>query len=734
MLIATKINTVTDIIEEIRLDGHYLSLVQNKLCNEVGETASLEIKLNSLKIFSQFTNPLTQSIPNNRTGIMIGKVQSGKTSNFISLIGLAFDNSYDICIVFGGYTKKLLDQNTTRLRKYFKSENNVLVLMTKELIDSEKSALIERILRSRSTNTKVIIMALKKSKGHIDAIIDKIYNKSAFLRKVPALIIDDEGDQASLNTKALSQEQSATYSSILKLRSSMDIHTYVSITATPQANMLIEKVDKLSPDFGTLIYPGIGYCGLETFHSEKDSIYIRNIDETEELFLSPTGIPKSFYLALADFFVGGAIRMLRFDFEPHSMLIHPSRKIKDHRSVHTKVNVLVQQWLKKLSNPNDIAYDGLLRILEPAFEDYNKMYNTPLVFSDIEKTLQIIPYVFGEVIVMNSESIIEESEIYKKLNYNIYVGGDMLGRGITIPGLAVTYIFRESKAETNIDTLEQRARWFGYKDKPGASYIDVCRVYMTEKNRFNMNKIFLHEEDLWDTLEYAQDKEIAFKQIKRLFLVDTDELRITRTSVGPTEKYSSKWRYQTFYQKIKEYNKNNISIINTIRTNNKESETTLKIVGSSEHLLYSNLDFAYFFDQISQFRFPLDSSLQLDFIRKIYDISTKEHLSIYIDLIVMRHNILEERGIESNGQIKQLMQGRGSKDISFVKSGLKYPGDKHLLLDRQTIQVQVHDLTILGDITVKYPTLAIRLPDYLITAFNKYVTRKEKVEEYSDEE
>ena len=140
------------------------------------------------------------------------------------------------------------------------------------------------------------------------------------LKERPVLIIDDEGDEYSLNTKVKQKKESSTYSAILNFKNSLQRHCYVSVTATPQANLLISKIDELSPDFGVLVPPGNGYCGLDVFHS--DDKYTITIPENEEPLIE-VGIPASLKKSLAMFFVFCFIQSHRTHRKDKlSMLIH----------------------------------------------------------------------------------------------------------------------------------------------------------------------------------------------------------------------------------------------------------------------------------------------------------------------------------------------------------------------------------------------------------------------------
>lgn len=179
----------------VNLDGRYMSAVQNYLVADGIPTDGVtKIVSNAAQTLSYCPDP--EGIGKcQKTGIVIGKVQSGKTSNFISITALAFDNDYDIVIVLGGTKKPLVKQNRDRIKEYFSTTKDVLVLDTTDFKDQLTA---QKMHQFRKMNKKVVIVALK-SPAQINYIADNIFFDSVFAEK-PILIIDDEGDEASLNT------------------------------------------------------------------------------------------------------------------------------------------------------------------------------------------------------------------------------------------------------------------------------------------------------------------------------------------------------------------------------------------------------------------------------------------------------------------------------------------------------------------------------------------------------
>jgi hypothetical protein len=330
--------------------GRYATGIKNYLLADgIPEDGVTAIINNAAEVLGYCPNPKSEA-EKRLTGIVIGKVQSGKTSNFISLTALAFDNGYSHVVVFGGTKKVLVKQNSDRINEYFNGMDEVAVLNTTDHRAILTEHAVSQFIRM---GKKVIIVALKRP-AQVDLIRKNIFSGTV-LSTIPTLIIDDEGDEASLNTLVGKGGKSSTYLAIERLKNVLPRHCFVSVTATPQANLLINSMDFLSPEFGVLVEPGKGYCGLDVFHS-PDSCYIVEIPETEGSLLDP-GIPKSFYSALATFFIACGIFSAR-GCEPGeklSMLIHPSQKKVDHKIVLKKTEKIVNEWRRKSKNKEDIA-------------------------------------------------------------------------------------------------------------------------------------------------------------------------------------------------------------------------------------------------------------------------------------------------------------------------------------------------------------------------------------------
>ena len=702
----------------IMSDGYFKRNVERQMLrDEMTQDAIDSVFNNAARILQHCPNP-TNMDQVASTGIVIGKVQSGKTSNFISVLALAFDNQYDVAVVLGGNTLELLKQNATRIQSAFNVDPEKLTVLRTN--DNKSLINPDRIREFVENGRKVIIVGLKHHK-HINQIAEIFDN--GFLADQPVLVVDDEGDQATLNTKAYIDSMSSTYESVLNLKSKLRRHCFLSVTATPQANILIKAFDTLSPDFGELVYPGEGYCGLQTFHGENTDIYVKEIPEDEGNLLDVTGVPQTVYTAMAMFFVGNAIRRSRGDSGTHAMLIHPSQKKYDHRIVENKIQGILYDWKNKakmrLSGRNDISYLALQKILRNAYDRYVEDGVKCIPFEDLElTTLDRIKECSPVHICNSDENASENSLLYKT---NIFVGGNLVERGLTIKGLAVTYITRRAKGKSNVDNTEQRARWFGYK----AKYIDVCRVFTTKDIKEDFSSILEHDEDMWASIERAQERGIAFKDMPRIFvLARSSYLTLTRKNVARTEQYAlSEWKPQKYYITDEEIAKQNEEVIAGYRTQHGDQIDIVEYNRIQKHAFLRCLKYGEIYnDLLSKIKTPEDESLSKDFFASLKEALQKCEIDPDVDLVWIRDEDHQERKILEDSSIQQLFQGRNPN----VNSPTYYEGDRSLADEQpDRIQIQIHMVKPSNKENYSHysPAIALYLPEWCTEKLEKLVVR-----------
>jgi hypothetical protein len=219
------------------------------------------------------------------TGLVVGYVQSGKTLSFTTVIGLARDNGFPLVVVIAGNKDSLLSQSHKRLARDLDVEGGDKLpawIMEKNprAQDSKYEQLLRQTIANWSDKTRdddekpTLLLTVLKQTQRLTALTDLLSKMD--LKGVPALVIDDEADQASLNAKVNHGEESTTYTRLCELRDALPCHTFLQYTATPQAPLLINIADTLSPDFVHVLEPGEGYVGGVDFFAQQ-SPYVKVI-------------------------------------------------------------------------------------------------------------------------------------------------------------------------------------------------------------------------------------------------------------------------------------------------------------------------------------------------------------------------------------------------------------------------------------------------------------------------
>ncbi len=222
----------------ISIDREESTHLRSRWSEVVSDDEWEEVVSVAASILGQCPNPTGPA--RQTTGLALGKIQSGKTLSYTALIALAIDNRYRVTVVLAGTKNPLLEQNYARLYSDI-AEGRPIVTPFKNPIQTD-SDVVRSVLHAGGHALIVVL----KNRTRIDGVTS-LLSMSEF-RGYPTLIIDDEGDEASLNTQFRRGAQSAIYGSILRLRRELGAHAYIAYTATPQANLLISGIDGLSPD------------------------------------------------------------------------------------------------------------------------------------------------------------------------------------------------------------------------------------------------------------------------------------------------------------------------------------------------------------------------------------------------------------------------------------------------------------------------------------------------------
>jgi hypothetical protein len=398
-------------------------------------------------------------------GLIYGLVQSGKTGALTVTGAMGADSGYAVILILTSDIDPLYKQTLQRVRESFPG---IDVLAKNDFRDVE--AFNKRI------KSGVCAIVSTKNGRMLHTLIDN-FRKGRF-KNLSCLIIDDEADQASLNTKTSKDDgsRSAVNEKIADLRGLFERNTYLQVTATPQALFLQTPGHDFRPQFTVLSRSGADYVGGEDFFSDGSTL-VKEFDLSDIGDLvqggqpSPTlKIPDSLLRALDIFMVGGAFKRSKDADQNCAFLCHVSTKTADHKHI---VDLLLKY---KSDLPAGIKAKSPA-VIKRLMTAYNELASThPGVRnSKFEDLLNAVEFFSpgAHVKLVNGES---DDDVAVNSPYNLFVGGNKLGRGVTIKNLLVSYYGRNPK-KPQADTVLQHARMYGYRRKD----IGLLRLFLPQE-------------------------------------------------------------------------------------------------------------------------------------------------------------------------------------------------------------------------------------------------------------
>jgi hypothetical protein len=669
----------------IRVDCPEVAFLRDRY-HEIPEEEFNEMLRSATGLLSKCPNPKTKS--GQKTGIAIGKVQSGKTLSFTTLIALATANGYSRIIVLAGTKKALRDQTAQRFKRDLRISDPAYT--SRILLYTDPTTYNLDAIRNANSSTvnKSVLLVVLKTKKRIQDVKELL--SSPELPTAPTLIIDDEGDEASLNTYFRSGKQSATYKSILDLRKTLPLNSYIAYTATPQANLLLQTIDQLSPEFCAFIEPGTGYCGGSLFFGDRSGEFIREIKgPTDEE--SQKKVTDDLREALSVFFVGAAIRHIRSEGAKHTMLMHVSHLKDVHETLTGNVQAILRKWTDALLlKPKDPSRVGLLKFFTKAYGDLTARMSSPPSWDKVESRL-LRELQSSELHMVNSlPRGVQIAESTFQHENNIVIGGNILSRGVTIRDLAVSYITRRAD-NTNADTMEQRGRWFGYKSE----YLDLCRIYLPRQINMDFQEILRFEDDFWESMKRTLRQNLPIRDWPRIFKLNPElGLSPTRSSVANFYKFKPEgWKTQRKPVNPSVVQENINSVKQFFSSHNEKNEK----IGSAEHTFIRDCDVRDVITNLLE-KLNLDgtgweSSYYVEYLIRLVQSGKLNKM----DVVLMRKGGWQERTFENN-EINQLMVGHSSN----------YVGDREF--HEEKVQLQVYFIQKKQDENVKTTALALHIP------------------------
>ena len=506
------------------------ALIQGRKGREVAESISAE----SERILRRMPDPNLQSFRGQ--GLVVGYVQSGKTANYTAVAARAVDAGYRLVIVLSGIHDSLRNQTQIRLEKELTGTRmegvgqpafgRRWVRLTREDQDFDGSS-DSTVLQGDAP----LLLVAKKCVpilNRLDAWLEEA--GSELLHRTPVLLIDDEADQASINTRgnrpdgpSVDEDEepvdeagvapSRTNDLIRRILGRLPRVCYIAYTATPFANILINPdtndrevgPDLFPRDFVLQLPRPEGYTGTEELFGveaqernvlrivpDEDVLLLRGPGSrrrTGEIRVPDPALPTSLSDSIDDFLIAGAIRCLRgLEGQPHTMLVHVSHRITDQH----RIALAVQSYLDELRNQSHFTPTEFEQRIRQAWDRFRAgVAEPPPIEALLEQCKQVLSVL--ELLEMNSDSG-EELDYENRPNRQVIaIGGNRLSRGLTLEGLTISYFLRTTSM---CDTLLQMARWYGFR----TGYEDLIRIWTTAGIARWFGELALVEQSLRDAI------------------------------------------------------------------------------------------------------------------------------------------------------------------------------------------------------------------------------------------
>ncbi|MBX9254987.1 alpha-1,4 polygalactosaminidase [Desmonostoc muscorum CCALA 125] len=666
------------------------------LLNHLGlpdEESRTRIQNEAIEVIRRCVPPV--SLSGSKTGLVTGYVQSGKTMSFTTVAALACDNGYRMVIVIGGTKTNLFKQSNDRLKKDLRLDTRSDRKW--KYVENPRGDKRQNIQSTLDTwhdpsvpedERQIALLTVMKQSDHLQHLNNLLLSMN--LEGVPVLIIDDEADQAGLNNKVNQGAMSTIYRHLIELRQLLPHHSFLQYTATPQAPLLINIVDVLSPDFAEVLTPGADYSGGKEFFLDNP-ILIKTIPGSEiptqdNQVIDP---PETFLFAMMLFYLGVAAGYIKDKGRGNrSMMVHPSQKIAPHGEYFHWVRQMNNQWKKILGqDANDPARIDLLASFNRAYRDLVRtVADLPL----FDQLVDVLPRAINQTNIqqVNTAGGKTPTIDWKNEYAHILVGGQAMDRGFTVEGLTVTYMPRGAGVG-NADTLQQRARFFGYK----RSYLGYCRVFLEQDVRDAFINYVEHEENIRQQLKIYRGKPLF--EWKRAFFLD-NALKPTRGDVLDlplmTGGFSNDWYVPNYPHDSDEdaINKNG-EVVDTFWSQlTALNEKTFGKISVNKHLFATDIPLRDTFEQlIVKFRttHPSDSQRLTGLMLQVQHY-LEQNPDELCDIYLMDKGKLRLRTISKNIGRLNLFQGR-----SHSTDPDKYPGDRQIVV-KDKLTIQIHKLNL----------------------------------------
>ncbi len=682
------------------------------------------------------TSILAKAVPptgeaGQETGLVIGYVQSGKTMSFEAVAALARDNAFQMVIVVAGMANPLFDQSTGRLRRDLRideperarrwiqfqnpGDDDPTVQAIRDVLDDWRDESTPKEFKKT-----VLITVLKNHRRlqNLAALVSAIG-----VEGVPVLIIDDEADQASLNNEVAQGQESTIYRCLMALRQALPSHTYLQYTATPQAPLLVSIIDSLSPNFIQVLDPSAEYVGGREIFADNFT-YVRVIPPQDvPLNNNPLSEPPGSLLEALRVFMVGVTAGIREGGNTgnRSMLVHPSHRTAQHQEFYNWVRDIFEEWKRALNLPDaDPDKQELIEEFREAHNDLAQTVGQALpAFDELVPSLRF-SFRNTRVLEVNARGGHTPPVDWRSAYGWILVGGQAMDRGFTVEGLTVTYMPR-GIGVGNADTVQQRARFFGYKRR----YIGYCRVYLEQGTLNAFQSYVEHEEDIRGQLKEVQDSARPLNDWKRAFVLDI-ALRPCRDNVLEFDYMRGRFSDDWVAPRV-------VLVSDTVLQANREV-----VASFIQNLPFADDDGHPDRTPIQRHNvcrgLPLRAVIEQLLVRMRITGTTdsQRNTGLLLQLSRALENDPDEdctifkmspaarrrRGVDENGEVTNLFQGEAPV-YPIERRGEVYPGDRSIRVDG-TVTIQIHQLDLIQENNVikeDVPVIAVWVPARMAAAW-----------------
>jgi len=592
-----------------------------------------------------------------RKGLVMGNVQSGKTQNYLGLINKAMDSGYKVVILLGGHLNDLRKQTQERVdegilgkESRHLEENSkttkpigvgeyggkTVYAGTTTVYDFNKGSAERFGITLNEEEGPPFIFVIKKNKAVMEELYNWIKNyhhldpENGLKMNVPLLLIDDEADYASINTKHHKDEVTAINQAIRKLLSLFNRNTYVGYTASPFANIFIdpdendfnEEDDLFPSDFMIKLPTPSNYMGQDVFFKsnsqEVEEIIspVVEIDDHWEIYELKKDdqilyLPESLKEAIRAFIIAVSIRKLRVVEPKHNtMLVNISPLRKHHKELEILITDYKESIYQALYSFSDLGYEEAKhnQLVSQFKKTFNDIFNVPedfdTVFSQLTNSVKNIT-----VSATNQGANSLDYSSFKEYGLHVIaIGGHKLSRGLTLEGLSVSYFARNSKA---YDTLMQMCRWFGYRD----NWDDVCKLYIPTESLGWYSFIALAINELYrelDLMSKAQKRPKDFGLKVRehpgaMMITAKNKVGFAQSQTRSQSLWGQVQRRFTFYSAI-EKNDRNIEyteeFVQKLFDKNRKYEDKKNV--DSKSFIFDDVDYEELIDFVKNIDLPQD--------------------------------------------------------------------------------------------------------------------------------